>query len=200
MNDKTFWHSRWQSAEKLPPNNFVKRAYRLIQKKRLRTLLDVGAGHGRDALYFAKKGLDVTAIDFSKSGIDALKKSNSKINAKQIDIRKMQFPKETFDVIYAHLSLHYFNDRETARIFQNLRMSLRKGGLMFVKCKSTDDPLYGRGRKLSRDMYHRGHTRHFFSKRYMLANLKDFKVLSIRKTSSVYYREKSSFIEAIATK
>lgn len=108
----------------------------------------------------------------------------------------------SFDVVYAHLSLHYFDDETTKKIFKKISFILKPGGYLFVKCKSTDDKLYGVGKKIGIDMYQKKGEwlRHFFSKRYMEEMLVDFKIIKIRKSSSVYHSYKSSFIESFAKK
>ena len=199
MSDFAYWKTRWSDQALEPPNNFAVRAYRLIRAKKLKTLLDLGCGDGRDSVYFHEKGLEVTAEDFSESGIMKLKVRESGVKAIQKNIQDIRFPKHSFDVIYAHLSLHYFDDRTTRKIFDKLYTILKKGGLIFIACKSTDDPLFGKGEKITENMYRKGHVRHFFTKEYMKKQLKDFKILNIKKTSSTYSGYKSSFIEAIAT-
>ncbi len=200
MNDKNYWSKKWGKSGTVKPNPFAIRAYRLLQKKRVRTMLDLGSGDGRDALYFANKGLSVYAVDFSKSGIEHLKRMDPSIHALTRDIRKLPFKKGSFDAVYAHLSLHYFSDKETREIFSAIRSMLKPGGLLFVKCKSTEDPLYGKGKKIGPDMYRKGHTRHFFSKEYMNELLVSFASARIRKTSGTYSGSRSSFIEAVAVK
>ena len=91
-------------------------------------------------------------------------------------------------------------DKTTNKIFTNLFSLLEKGGLIFIKCKSVDDVLFGEGEKVGENMYRKVHVRHFFTKEYMAKKLKNFKILKIRKTSSVYHECKSAFIEAVATK
>lgn len=206
MNQKKLWHLKWSDrTSQLPPNNFASRVYKLINPKH-KTLLDLGCGNGRDSLYFARKGLRVTAADWSKSGLDQLQKlveqtTIANLEVTQQDISKLTFKPNSFDVIYAHLSLHYFDDKTTKKIFDKLYGVLKKDGLLFVKCKSTDDALYGRGRKLEENMYSfRDHVRHFFDKGYMTALLTKFQVIKVRRSSSVYHSYKSSFIEAIAKK
>lgn len=175
-------------------------------KSKHKTLLDLGCGAGRDSLYFAQKGLKVTATDWSQSGLDQLRKLAEKnkvanLEVIQQDISKLTFNPNSFDVIYAHLSLHYFDDETTKQICDKLYSVLKKDGLLFIKCKSTDDMLYGRGRKLEENMYkHRDHVRHFFNKEYMTALLAKFQIIKVRRSSSVYHSYKSSFIEAIAKK
>lgn len=206
MDQKKLWQTKWSDKTSyLPPNNFANRAYKMIKPKH-KTLLDLGCGNGRDSLYFARKGLKVTAADWSQSSLDQLQKLAEKrkvanFEVVQQNISKLMFKPNSFDVIYAHLSLHYFDDKTTREIFNKLYGVLKKDGLLFVKCKSTDDMLYGRGRKLEENMYeHREHVRHFFDKEYMNALLAKFQIIKVRRSSSIYHSYKSSFIEAIAKK
>lgn len=200
MKETNYWKNKWLNRPCEPANSFARRAYKLIEKKKLKTLLDLGCGDGRDAVFFADKGLAVTAVDFSESGLNKLKAKNGKIKCLLKDIRKMNFNKNSFEVIFAHLSLQYFDDRTTEKIFEKAYRILKKGGLFFVKCKSADDPLFGQGKKIGENMYRKGHLRHFFTQEYMAEKLRKFKIIKLNKTSSVYHEYKSSFIEAVATK
>ncbi|MBI3033012.1 class I SAM-dependent methyltransferase [Candidatus Woesearchaeota archaeon] len=198
------WEEKWKIPEKKSVNIFAKRCNKLIKVKNCKTLIDIGCGLGQDALYFSRQGLDVTAVDFSEQAIKKLKeKANKKHNITFLcqDIKKLSFPENSFDCIYAHLSLHYFDDATTTKVFNNLYKLLKKEGILFIKCKSTDDVLYGKGEELDQDMFnYNGKIRHFFSKDYMKEKLKKFKNIQIRKTSSAYHKYKSSFIEAVAEK
>ena len=200
MNEANYWENIWSNRPSEPANNFAKRAYKLIKAGNYRSLLDLGCGDGRDSIYFSNKGLQVTALDISEGGINKLKFQNANINFLLLDIRYIELQENSFDVIYAHLSLHYFDDETTSKIFDNLYKILKKDGLLLVKCKSVDDPLFGQGKKVGENMYKRGHVRHFFSREYMKEKLNGFKIIKIRKTSSLYHQLKSSFIEAVATK
>lgn len=207
MDQKKLWQTKWKKIpSKYPPNNFASRAFKVIKQTGAKTLIDLGCGNGRDSLFFARKGLHVTAADFSESDLDQLrklveKKKLANIEVVRQDITRLKFEPNSFDVIYAHLSLHYFTDKATKRIFNQLHSLLKKDGLLFVKCKSTDDMLYGRGRAQEKNMYSfRGHVRHFFDKEYMSALLAKFSMVDVRKSASVYHSYKSSFIEAIAKK
>jgi len=200
MNESNYWKNKWSDRPLEPANNFAKRAYELIKTRSYKSLLDLGCGDGRDSIYFSNKGIKVTALDFSESGINKLKNQNSKIDCIFEDIKNINLGENSFDVIYAHLSLHYFDDETTDKIFDNLFRILRKGGLIFIKCKSVDDVLCGQGEKVGENMWKKRYTRHFVTKEYMTENLKKFKIIKVKKTSSIYHEYKSAFIEAVATK
>lgn len=194
------WDKKWKGRDVESANNFAKRVYVFLKDKKLSTILDLGSGNGKDSIYFSKKGYNVTALDFSQEALSSIKKRAPEVECIKKDLTKINFKDNSFDVIYAHLSLHYFDDKTTKKIFGKIFKILKPNGYLFVKCKSTDDALYGLGEKIGPDMYEKKHIRHFFSKEYMKEILSDFKIIKIRKTSSVYRHYKSSFIEAFVKK
>ena len=54
----------------IEPTQIVKS---LLKYKKLGKVLDLGAGEGRNSIFLAEKGFDVTAIDISEIGINKLK-------------------------------------------------------------------------------------------------------------------------------
>jgi ubiquinone/menaquinone biosynthesis C-methylase UbiE len=205
MEQAKFWKKKPIKMLLKKTNTFAKRGLKLIKQKKLKTILDLGCGRSRDPIFFANNGLVVTALDVSKNRLETLRREVDKKNIKNIkiicqDLRKLKFPDNSFEVIFAHLSVHYFDDKTTTKIFDKLYKMLKKNGLFLVKCKSTNDIMYGKGKKIEDNLYIlKSHIRRFFDKDYMKEKLKKFKILKIRETTSVYKR-KSSFIEAVATK
>jgi SAM-dependent methyltransferase len=201
--NKQVWKDMWMGRIE-PVNSFAETLVETIGKKPVK-ILDVGCGNGTDSIFFAAHGYAVTAIDFSESGIAALQKTANEVNvhidASLHDISQtMKFADGTFDVVYAHLSVHYFDDTTTRRVFADMGRVLKPGGKLFVKCKSVDDPLYGKGEKVGDDMFKETHIRHFFSMDYMRSMLEGFTIDVLQKSSAKYHGKTSAFIEAIATK
>ena len=46
------------------------KASEAFKKEGVANILELGAGQGRDTLYFAKEGFHIHALDYSKTGID----------------------------------------------------------------------------------------------------------------------------------
>ncbi|MCG7985406.1 MAG: class I SAM-dependent methyltransferase [Candidatus Thiodiazotropha lotti] len=93
-------------------------------------VLDVGCGQGRDALFIARRGHTVTAIDQSPSGIrdlqtDAIAEGLA-ITAKVADIRDYK-SKHPFDVILVDRTLHMLTPDERTTVLCKL-LSLTKRG------------------------------------------------------------------------
>lgn len=206
------WNKTYQSRAMVGALEFTKQAAALLHEKFAKSaadllhtrpnvsILDIGCGDGRDAHFFAEQGLIVTAIDFSSEAIERVKKLNSAIDARVMETQRMNFPDASFDAIYAHLSLHYFDDVTTTAVFRNVYRMLKPGGFFFVKCKSTKDTYYGEGERVGEHMYVRSYLRHFFTPEYMRKQLNDFTVLTLDETAAEYDGKTSAFIEAVAIK
>lgn len=93
-------------------------------------LLDLGCGAGEAAVYFAKKGADVTASDVSNGMLNVVKKvaERHKVNlqTKQSYSHKIDFSDETFDIVYAANLLHHVDIEDTVK---DVHRVLKKGGI-----------------------------------------------------------------------
>ncbi len=86
------------------PSGFAILSLNQMKSHHVKRILELGAGHGRDAIFFASNGLEVEALDYSNSGIEVLnKKAREKkfqINAKALDIKdSLPFPNAYFDAV-----------------------------------------------------------------------------------------------------
>lgn len=108
---KSFWDERYASKEYIygkTPNNFFKAQLDLIPNRG--SILLPCEGEGRNAIYAAKNGWEVSAFDFSEEG--QKKALNlAQINAVTIEYKVCGFtefyPTKKFDVIallYAHIN------------------------------------------------------------------------------------------------
>lgn len=110
-------------------------------------LLDLGAGLGQDGAYFAELGYEVISTDLNTSRLAEL--SGGKFQVETVDLRyPLPYVDESFDVIYAHLSLHYFDEKTTEQIFDEIYRVLKTGGVFAFFTNSKDDPEYNTGKKL----------------------------------------------------
>jgi SAM-dependent methyltransferase len=122
-------------------------------------VLDLGAGQGQDSRYFAQQGYDVVSTDLEDAALALnLAKTTGitqgKINIKKLDLTEpFPFKNQEFDVVYAHLSLHYFDTPTTHRIFSEVHRVLKKGGVFAFFVNSVDDPQYGTGPQLETDYF-----------------------------------------------
>lgn len=169
-------------------------------------VLDIGCGLGSDSQFFVRNGCSVVGIDFSEVAVEKNKKmfaDEPQLSFMQVDIAEpLPFSKAEFDVVYARLSLHYFTDAVTQKIISEISRVLIPNGLFCFECKSTKDLRYGQGEKVAEDMFaYKGHTRHFFSEKYVRKLLKNkFEIVKMNEGDEYQYTRDAGFIKVIAKK
>lgn len=129
-------------------------------------VLELGAGLGRDSAFFASRGYDVTATDFET---DTLKGLYPTMDVQTVDMSKpLPFADMTFDVVYAHLAIHYFDDVTTRRLTDEMWRILLPGGIVAVLVNSTADPECGQGRQIEENFFEiDGIYKRYFTPGYM---------------------------------
>ena len=201
-----YWNQKWDqaSSESLGPNPFAEEALSKITEHFGRTknihLLDLGAGSGKDSRFFAQHPISVSAIDVSKHALSIIAANNPDITTEQQDFLDLRLPSQKYDVVYAHLSLHYFDDDTTREILKTIRSTLKPDGLFFVKVKSIKDWQYGQGTQLAPNVFKDGHIRHFFTVESLSALLDGFAIKKIGETSDTYNGHQHGFVEAVVAK
>jgi len=134
------------------------------------TILDLGAGQGQDSRFFAEHGYIVVSTDISDVAL-ALNKNNiptplkDTIFVQKLDIAApFDFPDNTFDVVYAHLSLHYFNNPTTTQIFNEIYRVLKPNGILAVLLNADTDPECGTGQQIQEGFFQIGQaTKRYFN-------------------------------------
>jgi SAM-dependent methyltransferase len=169
-----------------------------------RELLELGCGPGVDSAFFAGEGHRVTATDISSVAIerDCVRfQDQPNLIFAVVDMREpLPFDDGRFDAVYARLSLHYFPDAGTRAVFREIRRVLKAGGLLAFMCKSTEDPLYGRGEQLEPDMFRlNDRARHFFSEPYARDLLSEgWRIDRLSSGPQLLYGEPSAAVTVIA--
>lgn len=95
-------------------------------------LLDVGCGEGKDAVFFARNGYEVTAFDLAAAGIEKTKRLAEHcgvyVNAFTVDINEFRLDTE-FDIIYSNGVLHYIPPKIRNEIFNNYKNHTTEDGI-----------------------------------------------------------------------
>ena len=138
MNTKQpFWESNYRASD--AADTFGQASQEVIDlSSKLKTgsqILDLGCGDGRHALFLAKKGFEVTAIDISTAGIKKLsqlaKRSGVSINSQVVDMRKFEFT-SSYDVIIAHGCLHLIPRIDWSELLVRIKEHTRNFGFNII--------------------------------------------------------------------
>jgi SAM-dependent methyltransferase len=128
------WDERYAATELVwsaGPNQFVEAHLAGLPPGRA---LDLAAGEGRNALWLAEQGWDVTAVDFSEVGLDkgraVAERRGLKVNWVTADVLSYDVEPGSFDLaVLAYLQLpHEQGTTAVRRAFA----ALRTGGTLFV--------------------------------------------------------------------
>jgi len=132
---------RWEKRYSAPgyhfgkaPNAFLRRKAGLL--KAGQKALAVADGEGRNSVFLAECGLDITAFDFSPSALTkarALAKERGvTVRFEQADIHAWQWPLEAFDVVVA-VFIQFSPPHERAGVFAGMKRALKPGGLLLME-------------------------------------------------------------------
>jgi len=106
--------------------------------------LDIGCGCGHNAKLLSDQGFEVTAIDISDVALELCRREVPKALVQRVDLRKgLAFPADSFELIVADLSLHYFPWHTTVALVGDVANSLTDDGLFAGRFNSTSDTNYG---------------------------------------------------------
>jgi tellurite methyltransferase len=97
-----------------------------------RKLLVIGCGEGRNAVFFARNGYQVTAFDLSAAGVEKTERLAARVGTQvrtfQADVNTYRLD-EPYDVLFTTGVLHYVPAELRAELFENYRRFTRPGGL-----------------------------------------------------------------------
>ncbi len=97
-------------------------------------VLEIGCGLGTDGAQFARAGANYTGIDLTDAAVDLARRRFELFqlpgNFRTADAEKLDFPAESFDVVYSHGVLHHTPD--TAKAVHEIHRVLRPGGRAIV--------------------------------------------------------------------
>ena len=173
------------------PNIFAEEVLEYFPKEGY--ILCLGDGQGEDGRFFASKGYQVLSTDISDSALEINAQEIEEQGLKNISTEKLDlttdFPYEeaTFDVVYAHLSLHYFSEEVTKQIVNEIKRVLKKGGILAVFVNSINDPEFNTGKRIEQELFEiEGMTKRFFSKYSMDYFAQDFQVMLLDDKGRTY--------------
>ena len=103
-------------------------------------ILDVGCGSGRDSVFFANQGFDVTAIDGSQNLIDLAKETDNRVNwqcmtFEEIDAQNWQ---NHFTGIWACASLLHVPFDDLTKLLNDLILCIKSDGILYASFKYGD--------------------------------------------------------------
>jgi len=154
MSQQEFWNSKFSRDGYLygiKPNSFI--ASKVKSFPRGGKVLCLGEGEGRNAIFLAKRGMEVTAIDASDIGLSKLhfRALEEGVTVETIcaDLNDWEV-KEQYDVIVASYLHMYKEDR--AKLFEKIQDSLKPDGIFVGEFFSVNQLNYNSGGPKDKDL------------------------------------------------
>jgi len=101
-----------------------------LQQKAKRSLLEIGAGSGKDAKYFQDRGMQVVCTDLSTEMARLSKQKRLRVCL--MDFTRLAFSPRSFDVVYALNCLLHVPKAELVDVLLGIRAILRPDGLFYM--------------------------------------------------------------------
>lgn len=170
------------------PSEPAKRALDRFRDAGARSVVELGAGQGRDTLLFATAGLAVEALDYAQPGLDQVVAKaeaaghGDAVRAIRWDARDpLPLEDGSRDATYAHMLLCMaLTTDEIVRLVADVRRALRPGGLFVYTVRTTDDAHYGQGVAHGDDRFEMGgFIVHFFDRRLVDRLADGFELLEV---------------------
>ena len=172
----------------LEPSIPAKKSIKLFKNQNITNIIELGAGLGRDTIFFAQNSIHVNALDYSPSGIKVInKKTKNKnlsnfISTKIFDVRKkLPFEDSSIEACFSHmLYCMALTNIELENLNNEIRRVLKPNGINIYTVRHTNDGDYKKGIHIGEDLYENdGFIVHYFSKDKINSLLKGFKNIKI---------------------
>ena len=174
----------------LEPSIAAKKAFKLFKEKNFTNILELGAGLGRDTVYFAKNLISVEALDYSKTSIKNITKKSIRLNLTKFikphvfDVRKkLPFKDKSIEACFSHmLYCMALSNTDLKNLNNEICRVLKPGGINIYTVRTNEDGDYKNGIYRGEDLYENdGFIVHFFSKEKINQLMDGFEVLDIEK-------------------
>jgi len=171
--DKDYWNSyylQFGEEENIAYcSSFAEFCLKKNFLKKNDTIVELGSGNGRDAIFFAHKDINVIAIDQSTVAIEIEKKKLHSKVARFLTLYNLDFVNQDYseyqdiDVFYSRFTIHSITKSDEDILLPKVYNSLKNGGFLCVEVRTVNDPLYGEGEFCEKDTYFTDHRRRFIN-------------------------------------
>ncbi len=139
----------WKAINKLLGNidiywlDFILKGYLPDNAK----ILDAGCGEGRNLIYCMQKGYDVFGVDTNPEAIQLMhilakqyKIPDYEARFQKMDIERLRFPDDIFDVVISSAVLHFaHNEEHFIQMLSEMIRILKPEGKLFLRCMTENN-------------------------------------------------------------
>ena len=157
----------------LEPSKAAIKALNFFKEQNIKKIVELGAGLGRDSIFFAQNSIHVDALDYSSSAIKVIEQKIEKeklsnyISTKVFDIReKLPFKDNSVEACFSHmLYCMALTKSDLEKLNNEICRILKTNGINIYTVRHIDDGDYKNGIHRGEDLYENdGFIVHFFQK------------------------------------
>ena len=172
----------------IEPSVAAIKSLKLFKEKKIKNIVELGAGLGRDTIFFAQNSIHVNVLDYSPTAIKTIKKKVQKINlldlvsTKVYDVReKLPFEDNSIEACYSHmLYCMALSNFDLKNLNNEVHRILKPKGINIYTVRHIEDGDYRNGIYRGEDLYENdGFIVNFFSKSKIKKLSEGFKVLDL---------------------
>jgi cyclopropane fatty-acyl-phospholipid synthase-like methyltransferase len=195
------WNQRFSAPDYVfgtAPNAFL--AANAARLKAGQRALCVADGEGRNSVWLAEQGLDVTAFDFSPIGLDKARRLAAtrgvSVQYELASVYDWSWPVAVFDVVAA-IFVQFADPPMRTFMFERMARALKPGSLLLVEGYTPKQLQYGTGGPKQVDQ--------LYSERLLRESFRGFDVLELREYEAELdegsrHRGMSAVIDLVARK
>ena len=171
LKKNSYWNNFYKrmgrgSSQPMPPSQFA--AFCAAELgNRIKIIVDIAFGDGRDTLFFAQQGFQVFAFEKSSAAVNLLSERVSalgQIAVSELDVVNgkidLELNQGTQVAYYSRFFLHTLTKQELTKFFENISTVMKENDYLFVEYRNEID---AKLKKVTED-----HFRAFYSSSYVL--------------------------------
>ena len=187
----------------LEPSVSAIKALKIFKENKINNIIELGAGLGRDSIFFAKNNIKTKALDYSDSGIkiinNKIEKNNLSniISTKLFDVRKkLPFKDNSIEGCYSHmLYCMALTTNDLKKLNNEIKRILKPGGINIYTVRHTNDGDFKNGIHVGEDLYENdGFIVHYFSKEKVNSLLDGFNNITLEEFEEGTFPRKLFFV------
>lgn len=169
-NARRFWENYYSFKGGDSPlvettSSFFEYCQLFTKQMNIESVLEYGSGNGRDArgfCAFVEKYVGVDSCPEATKVCSSLELEKCTfVTCSFASTNLVEKVGSDFDCVYSRFSLHSISQEEEDIAISNAKRILKPGGGFFIEARSTKDPRYGKGRKVSKHAFIDSHYRRF---------------------------------------
>ncbi len=169
-------------------------------KDKFHSVLDIGAGKGRHAFFFAENGLQASAVDLADSSIELIRetaeRTNIAVDARVSDMTELPYENHSFDCVICFHTIYHTDYAGMQKVIREIKRVLKQNGEAYITFNSKENVKYHKEKTVDgftmipAEGKEAGIPHCYVNESDIKELLGDFKIISMNKVQNFVRKEK----------